>query len=164
MDDLFEIEAELKKLEPAKASPELMSRVESALTQPPFKVMDGKTSRAANGALRRWWPVGLAAAAAALVLLTRGSVNRLPSQSTPSPATASFSAPAAADFIPAGLTQVVYDARDEGIHFTPGAATPVRRLRSQKRETLHWRNPNTGASLRVSYPAEEVTLIPADGQ
>jgi hypothetical protein len=37
-------------------------------------------------------------------------------------------------------------------------------VRSRTRETLRWRNPNTGASLRVSYPAEEVSLIPVSGQ
>jgi hypothetical protein len=29
---------------------------------------------------------------------------------------------------------------------------------------LQWNNPQTGASLRVSYPSEEVTLIPVSGQ
>jgi hypothetical protein len=40
----------------------------------------------------------------------------------------------------------------------------MRRIRYQKRETLQWRNPNTGASLRVSYPSEEVVLTPVSGQ
>jgi hypothetical protein len=40
----------------------------------------------------------------------------------------------------------------------------VRRLRSKKRETMQWNNPTTGASLRVSYPTEEVTLVPASGE
>jgi hypothetical protein len=67
-------------------------------------------------------------------------------------------------FVPAGLTQVVYNTRDEGLHFPEGADQPVRRVRTQKRETLQWRNPGTGTSLRVSYPSEEVTLIPVSGQ
>jgi hypothetical protein len=29
---------------------------------------------------------------------------------------------------------------------------------------VQWKNPQTGASLRVSYPKEEVTLIPISGQ
>jgi len=40
----------------------------------------------------------------------------------------------------------------------------MRRVRSRKRETVQWKNPQTGATLRVSYPQEEVTLIPAVGQ
>jgi len=67
-------------------------------------------------------------------------------------------------FVPSALTQVVYERRDEGLHFTEGADEPVRRVRSRKRETMQWNNPQTGASLRVSYPAEEVTLIPVVGQ
>jgi hypothetical protein len=48
--------------------------------------------------------------------------------------------------------------------FADDAAQPVRRFRSQKRETLQWRNPGTRASLRVSYPSEEVSLVPVSGQ
>ena len=44
-------------------------------------------------------------------------------------------------FVPAGLTQVVYDTRDEGLHFPEGGDQPVRRVRSHKRETLKWNNP-----------------------
>jgi hypothetical protein len=40
----------------------------------------------------------------------------------------------------------------------------MRRLRYQTHETLQWRNAATGASLRVSYPIEEVVLIPISGQ
>lgn len=67
-------------------------------------------------------------------------------------------------FIPAGATQVVYNTRDEGLHFADGSQQPVRRLRYQTQETCQWRNPSTGASLRVSYPSEEVVLIPVSGQ
>jgi hypothetical protein len=62
------------------------------------------------------------------------------------------------------MTQVVYHARDEGLVFARGSENPVRRLRYQKRETLQWRQPATGASLRVSYPSEEIVLMPAPGQ
>jgi hypothetical protein len=67
-------------------------------------------------------------------------------------------------FIPAGATQVVYDTRDEGLQFADGSRQPLRRLRYQTQQTWQWRNPSTGASLRVSYPSEEVVLIPVSGQ
>jgi len=67
-------------------------------------------------------------------------------------------------FIPADATKVVYNTRDEGLHFADGSQQPVRRLRYQTQETCQWRNPSTGASLRVSYPSEEVVLIPVSGQ
>jgi hypothetical protein len=67
-------------------------------------------------------------------------------------------------FMPADTTQVVYQTRDEGLLFPAGSEQPMRRLRSQMHETLQWRNPGTGASLRVSYPSEEVELVPISGQ
>ena len=63
-----------------------------------------------------------------------------------------------------GLTQVVYSKHDEGLVFPPGAEGPSRRVRTAKRETLRWRDQQSGAQLAVSYPTEEVTLIPVSGQ
>ena len=67
-------------------------------------------------------------------------------------------------FVPAGGTNLVYNARDEGLHFADGSERPVRRVRYRTQQTWRWRNPETGASLRVSYPSEEVVLIPVSGQ
>ncbi|MDQ2867940.1 MAG: hypothetical protein M3R59_05945 [Verrucomicrobiota bacterium] len=68
------------------------------------------------------------------------------------------------NFQPAGLTQVVYRRQDEGLVYPTGWQTPARRIRTAKQETIRWRDPQTGASLRVSYPAEEITLTPIAGQ
>jgi hypothetical protein len=101
------------------------------------------------------------------LLLARVNVDR-PSKSTGlallTPAPIAPAAKVDDAFIPSAMTQVVYDRKDEGLHFTEGADEPVRRLRSKKRETMQWNNPKTGASLRVSYPTEEVTLVPISGQ
>ena len=67
-------------------------------------------------------------------------------------------------FVPAGGTNLVYNTRDEGLHFADGSERPVRRVRYHTQQTWRWRNPETGASLRVSYPSEEVVLIPVSGQ
>ena len=67
-------------------------------------------------------------------------------------------------FIPAGATQVVYHKRDEGLLFAQNSDQPVRRLRSVTQETWQWKNPATGASLQVSYPSEQVELIPISAQ
>jgi hypothetical protein len=67
-------------------------------------------------------------------------------------------------FVSAGGTNLVYNARDEGLHFADGSERPLRRLRYQTQQTWRWRNPETGASLRVSYPSEEIVLIPVSGQ
>jgi hypothetical protein len=50
------------------------------------------------------------------------------------------------------------------LHFAEGSERPVRRVRYNTRQTWRWRNPETGASLRVSYPSEEIVLIPVSGQ
>jgi hypothetical protein len=126
--------------------------------------------------------IGLAAAAAAVVLLiARINTDQTPNENTeiaqvspPSqtkPVLPSFSGKSGVDgsvssnkFVPAGATQVVYDTRDEGLQFADNSRQPLRRLRYQTRETWQWRNASTGASLRVSYPSEEVVLIPVSGQ
>jgi hypothetical protein len=123
--------------------------------------------------------IGLAAVAAAvLLLLVRINTDEVPNQDkqiaqsstkseTSPPAVSGGNrldrAMASNKFVPAGATQVVYNKRDEGLQFADGANQPLRRLRYQTRETWQWRNPSTGASLRVSYPSEEVVLIPVSG-
>jgi hypothetical protein len=171
MNDFTELENELKKLRPQAPSPDLALRIERTLLE---EVAGRGTATAGVLPKRRnfklnWFGLGLGlAAAAGFLLLARVSVDRQPAKSaglamvSPVPG---VTADAVRDIlVPAGKTQVVYHTRDEGLHFEDGADQPVRRVRSQKRETLQWNNPQTGASLRVSYPSEEVTLIPVSGQ
>jgi hypothetical protein len=168
MSDFSELEAELKKLRPRAASPELSARIERGLADE----VSGRTATAGVLPKRRnfgvnWLGLGLGlAAAAALLVLARVNVDGpAKRQSVVAMTPAPFSPPLPADsLVPAGMTQVVYNSKDEGLHFAEGADEPMRRMRSQKRETMQWKNPKTGASLRVSYPKEEVTLIPISGQ
>jgi hypothetical protein len=172
MNDFSELEAELKKLRPAQPSQELVARIENALQQ-------SATQTPAAGVMKRrkiqwnWLPLGLGlAAAATFLILARVNVDHAPnpSRTVAANSPAASVAPqinrpgtAAPGLVAEGLTQVVYSTRDEGIHFAKDA-TPLRRVRSHKRETLKWQDPQTGASLRVTYPSEEVTLIPVSGQ
>jgi hypothetical protein len=169
MSDFFEIEAELKKLKPADVSPELETRIERTLAEEPV------SSTATAGVLPRrrrlrihWLPLGLGlAAAAALLLLARTNTETAPRKPTfaaitPSPSVSTAVLPN--EYVPSGATRVVYDKRDEGLVFPGTSATPSRRLRYRTRETMQWQNPGTGASLRVSYPSEEVVLVPVSGQ
>ena len=170
MNDFSELEAELKKLRPRPASPDLAGRIEISLAQ---EAAGRGTATAGVLPKRRslrpnWFALGLGlAAAATFLLLARMNVDR-PSKSTGlallTPAPIAPAAKVDDAFIPSAMTQVVYDRTDEGLHFAEGADEPVRRLRSKKRETMQWKNPKTGASLRVSYPTEEVTLVPISGQ
>jgi hypothetical protein len=168
MSDFTELEAELKKLRPRAAAPELAARIERGLAEE----VSGRTATAGVLPKRRnfgvnWLGLGLGlAAAAALLVLARVNVDqpKRPSVVAMTPAPFAPPLPASDTFVPAGMTEVVYNTRDEGLHFPEGADQPVRRVRSQKRESLQWRNPGTGTSVRVSYPSEEVTFIPVSGQ
>jgi len=179
MNDFAELEAELRKLRPVQPSENLTARIEGALTEPTSTRTEGPTWRKflTCDPTRAPWKVGplsfnplalgLGLAAVALLLIfARSGVEhprgktRAVASTTPAPSVAVINS----EFVLAGLTQVVYNTRDEGLHFPAGSEQPVRRLRSQTRETLQWRNPRTGASLRVSYPSEEVKLIPISGQ
>ena len=168
MNDFSELEKQLRELRPIQPSADLTVRIERALAN------EGSISTA--GVLPRehrfhfsWVSLGLGlAAAAALVLFARFQLER-PVKKTPALASITpmpqfSSTNSTAQFVPAGLTQVVYHTRDEGLHFPNNSEQPMRRVRSHTRETLRWRNPTTGASLRISYPSEEVSDVPVTGQ
>lgn len=170
MDDFSDLEAELKQLRPCSTSPELARRIKKAL------VREARVTPAA-GVLPRarklrvnWFALGAGlAAAAALVLLARVAIQHTPHNQQQAAANRTVASPGALvetqrEFVPDGLTRVVYRTRNEGLVFPETADQPVRRVRSRARETLHWREPATGASLRVSYPTEEVEFTPVSGQ
>jgi hypothetical protein len=166
MNDFSEIENELKKLHPARPSEDLAARIECALAETDRSAVTAAIVTKPRRFHLNWLSLGLGLAAATVFLIfARINVDRTPAptnriaQNTPVPQTSAVSS-----FIPTGATQVVYHTRDEGLHFAVGYEEPMRRMRYQKRETLQWRNPNTGASLRVSYPSEEVVLTPVSGQ
>ena len=171
MNDFSELESELKKLRPRPVSPDLRARIEVGLVE---SEAAGRGTATAGVLPRQrrfrlnWLALGLGLAAATAFLgLARVNVDA-PSKSTGlallTPAPITPAAKAVDSFVPSAMTQVVYDVKDEGLHFAEGNDEPMRRLRSRKRETVQWKNPQTGASLRVTYPKEEVTLIPVSGQ
>jgi hypothetical protein len=165
MNDFSELETQLQKLRPAQPSADLVERVERALAQP-------ERSTSTAGVLQRerrfhfdWLSIGLGLAAATALILFALLRLQQPSTRTPSIASSSPAPVVSRDqLIPAGLTQVVYHTRDEGVHFPTNSEEPMRRVRSHTRETLQWRNPKTGATLRISYPKEQVSLLPVSGQ
>lgn len=176
MNDFSELESELKKLRPVQPSSELLTRIEQAMADPSTTLRtslaheDGATEKIIRPARFKvsWLSLGAGLAAAAVFLVfARIDVDHAPKQkgiAQNSPAPQTRSTITSPGFIPAGATQVVYNTRDEGLHFPAWSEEPVRRVRYQKRDTLQWRDPRTGASLRVSYPSEEVVLTPVSGQ
>ncbi len=176
MNDLSQIENELRKLRPARPSPILFERVEEAMAQD----CRASVSDATWGLWRRFtetpYSLGFGlAAAAVLVLFAAVKMERQQesgkeiAQTSREPEAAPLlnraQKSASTDkFVPAGATRLVYNTRDEGLQFAGNSGQPLRRMRYQTQETWQWRNPTTGASLRVSYPSEEVVLIPVSGQ
>jgi hypothetical protein len=180
MNDFSELENELKKLRPAPPSPVLFQRVDAALEN------CGTGTKERRYLVRRWGGLkaahpwlslgfGLAAAAvlAAFAVISFQSTHErregIAATSAPQPETTTvargingYTSPGR--FVSAGGAHVVYNARDEGLHFANGSERPIRRVRYQTQQTWRWRNPETGASLRVSYPSEEIVLIPVSGQ
>jgi hypothetical protein len=169
MNDFSELESELKKLRPVPPSPELFSRIEHGIAEATNDdALAGNVIRPDRFRIN-WLSLGVALGAAAVLLIFAQIDLKRPAKSLPAiasitPAPSASTTVPVSQLIPAGATQVVYNTRDEGLHFPSGSAEPVRRLRSRTRETLQWRNPATGASLRVSYPSEQVELIPVSGQ
>jgi hypothetical protein len=167
MNEFLELETELRRLRPLRPSSGLLVRIEVALADA------GKVSDHAITPHRfrvNW--IGVAAGlavAAAFLLLARVDFHPgvKPSVATVTTATATNAPPqnvVAPNYEAAGLTQVVYSKQDEGLVFPSGAAEPLRKMRWNKREILSWQDRRSGAQLRVSYPAEEVKLIPVSGQ
>jgi hypothetical protein len=165
MNEFSDLEAQLQQLRPAAPSPEMMKRVEQALeasSTPTAGVLPKPKTRV------NWFALGGRACGGGNVPGPGAYRDDQPAAQQPTVAafTPAPSAPRAqpAGLVPDGLTRVVYNTRDEGLLFPTEAKQPVRRVRSRTRETLKWRDPGTGASLRVTYPTEEVDLIPVSGQ
>jgi len=176
MNDFSELENELRKLRPAQPSPVLLKHVEEALENSRAGASPATRPPKLSGSLCNWWSLGFGLAAAAVLILfavvsmeRREEHRQTIAQTSPAPETrpvplGTEQSTSPSGFVPAGGTNVVYNARDEGLHFANGSERPVRRVRYHTQQTWRWRNPETGASLRVSYPSEEIVLIPVSGQ
>jgi hypothetical protein len=178
MNDFSELEKDLKKLRPAQPSPVLFERVGEALRHGGPTAAGKATSSwwRFKEATHNWWSLGFGLAAAAVLILfaavtteRRHEHQQTVAQSSPASETrptplGTERSTSRSRFVPAGGTNLVYNARDEGLHFANGSERPVRRVHYHTQQTWQWRNPETGASLRVSYPSEEIVLIPVSGQ
>ena len=163
MNEVAQLESELKNLRPVRPSSGLMVRIEMALADAgkiPDSVITPHRFRV------NWIGLGLGLAVAATFLILARIDFHPARKNAISSATPSLM-PSAAElpsYQAAEVTQVVYSRRDEGLIFPAGGQTPVRRVRTSKHETWEWQDRRSGAQLRVSYPAEEVALIPVSGQ
>jgi hypothetical protein len=176
MNDLSQIEKELRRLRPAGPSPILFERVEQAMTNGAAVASVAIKPRMPSGLRYNWLSLGCGLAAAAVLVLfvavkmerqqesgkEIAQTSREPEAVSPLNRAQKSTSPD--KFVPAGASRLIYNTRDEGLQFASSSGQPLRRMRYQTHETWQWRNPTTGASLRVSYPSEEVVLIPVSGQ
>ena len=166
MSDFSELETELKKLRPAPIPAGLLARVEHALAQPAAMPTAGLLSRRGKRS-NAWWLLGLGLTTASALVLIWLAFFAEPPPARPivtQNATVPVE-PLGSGLQPSALTRVVYRQHDEGLIFSPNQSErPLRRVRYNTRETMQWRNPQTGASLRVSYPAEQIVLTPVSFQ
>jgi hypothetical protein len=180
MNDFSELEHELKKLRPARPSPVLFQRVDAALENCGAGIKERRSLGRRWGGLEAahpWMSLGFGLAAAAILVVfavisfqsTHERREGIVESSASQPETRTVprgteDSTSPRRFVSAGGAHVVYNTRDEGLQFANGSERPVRRVRYQTQQTWRWRNPETGASLRVSYPSEEIVLIPLSGQ
>ena len=172
MNDFSELEAELKKLRPVPVSDEMVARIARDLAGSEPAPTAGRLARPRPRI--NFWSLGLGlAGAAALVLLGLGKFlepntaekSAVIAQENSTGASAPNEGTTGTGLRPSRLTRVVYNQRDEGLVFSPDHSQQVlRRVRFETRDTMQWRNPQTGASLRVTYPAEQVVLTPVSFQ
>ena len=166
MSDFSELETELKKLRPVPVPAGLLARVEHALAQPAAMSTAGLLPRRAKRS-NAWWSLGLGLTTASALLLIWLAFFAEPPPARPIVAHNATTPvePIGSGLQPSALTRVIYRQHDEGLVFSPNQSErPLRRVRYDTRETMQWRNPQTGASLRVSYPAEQVVLAPVSFQ
>ena len=133
MSDFSELEGELKKLRPARASGELISRIERSLADAGESNIIRPQSRPSGPDFRISWlglGLGLAAAASFLILarvdLRPGDKTKPTTLASATP-TLEQKAAALPNYQATGLTQVVYRRYDEGLVFPRGATQPARR-------------------------------------
>lgn len=156
-DELQQLEAELKRLQPVAPTPALVDRIEHELASAPAR------SRLAE--VHWLWAALPAAAAVALVFVQfarERSAEPANEISGGVPALAEATA-IVAPFKPVAAENVLVAASDEGLVILADG-TPARRERLQFVDTITWRNPRTNASLTWRVPREEVRVVPVSFQ
>ncbi len=156
-DELSQLEAELKALQPAAPSRRLTAGLQAALASAPAATAS-RSSR-----LYWWWAAALPAAAAITLSLVYFSSARISAPdalvTTQPPAATKSGGLAGAPLKPVAAEKILISASDEGI-VTLDDGTQARRERLRFVDTITWRNSRTNASLTWSVPSEEVRVVP----
>lgn len=161
-DELEQLEAELKRLSPARPSRVLEDRIARELAPAPVASTSApataKAPRRRLATVHWWWSAALPAAAAiALIVLAPGRRAAVEHDAAAAPT------PMVAALKPVTAENVLYAVRDEGL-VTLEDGTQARRERLNYVDTITWRNPRTNASLTWTVPREEVRVVPVSYQ
>ena len=154
-DDLLELEAELKALEPAPLSEDLSAKV--------LGIFDGETIATEPDKVVRF-PVfqrlGAAAAVAiAAVGVTFAILNNLPEDQGSASGDVADRAELKKTFVPVVAENIFEGVRNEGMTLT-GDNRPVQRLRYQFSDSYQWVNPDDGSTIEITVPRERIILVP----
>jgi len=155
--ELADLETELKRLRPRAPSESLLGRI--------GRELDGATPKPTDTAARsyrtattwthwKWlgWPAAVAAAVFALVAV--GVLGLRPDRAPAAPTTV------AADYVPVRADNVLYEVRDEG-YVTLDDHTPAQQVRLRYLDTYTWKNPKNNASVKWTFPRDEIRIVPA---
>lgn len=191
-DELKQLEAELKALQPAAPRRALVERLEAELAAPSVGAAPSKGKVVARTS-RQWWraaaalPIAAAIAVAGYFAGRQGAARPTPvvaaATAQPAPAVAPQAAPTetvtasepakwdareitaaeAALFKPVASENVLYAVKDEGL-VTLEDGTAARRERLNYVDTITWKNPRTNASVKWTVPREEIRVVPVKFQ
>ncbi len=152
-------EQELRKARPAPASERLREAIASALDAPPPPPPSVPT-KLIHISLWTSWGVAVAAAAVAMaVVLREDHPRRSPLPRTAPHAAATPEDAGALRVVPAGSAGYLYRARDEGVVMLENGA-PARRVRYEFLDTFELLAPGGGGRVNVTYPREEIRVVP----
>jgi hypothetical protein len=179
-----EFEAELRRVQPARPSPNLAERVAAELEAELQLVKSKAVTLAPDGRLQAtmpgagllvrsdrseshargfsfWaglgWAFGGAVAAIAAILLTKGDFGQhrtRPTQLAAQPAAIAINED------PDESTAELIDTEDEGLVYDSTDSQPQRQLRLTYLERHTWTNPQTGAVIEFEVPREDVVWMP----
>lgn len=170
-EDLSDLERHLRRLQPTPPSERLENRLANVLD-----LSQNVSPRTAGAWWQRlgfndraaafWWGLlsPAAAAAAAMIFAENWRVDqKSPAPLVASPYLAGKSAATHDDPRGSRAVNVLYQTLDDGVVMDTNHE-PVRRVRYRSADQVRWHNAQSGAQWEVSYPREDVVLVPVEAE
>ncbi len=148
-----DLEREFRRFQPAPPSEGLHRRLAAVLdipTRPPTRAWWQRLGFNRPAAALGW---GLLSPVASVVTAMIFTGHRALDEPLPSPVVLPVTQAA----------NVLYQTLDEGVVMN-GSQQPVRRVRYRSADQVRWHNPQSGAQWEVSYPREDILLLPIQAE